>query len=110
MTKLASLAQEMNCCIVLVSHLRRSEGRPHEEGKAVTLSDLRGSHSIAQLSHTVVAIERDQQGEDSLVSLIRLLKCRHTGFTGEAGSMKYDEETGRLREYTTEFDEAAPSA
>lgn len=109
MTKLASLAQEMNCCIILVSHLRRSEGKPHEEGKAVCLSDLRGSHSIAQLSHTVVAIERDQQGEDSLLSTIRLLKCRHTGGSGDVGCMRYDEETGRLREYITEFDDAAES-
>jgi len=105
MTAIASMAQEMNVCIILVSHLKRTEGKPHEEGKAVTLSDLRGSHSISQLSHTVVSIERDQQDEEARdISKLRVLKCRHTGDTGEAGEMVYDRDTGRLKERKTEFD------
>ena len=104
MTALASMAQEMNVCLILVSHLKRTEGKPHEEGKAVTLSDLRGSHSISQLSHTVVSVERNQQDEDTRdVSTLRVLKCRHTGNTGVAGEMVYDKETGRLKEARSEF-------
>ena len=105
MTALASMAQEMNVCLILVSHLKRTEGKPHEQGKAVTLSDLRGSHSISQLSHTVVSVERDQQDEAARdVSTLRVLKCRHTGNTGVAGEMIYDKETGRLKESKTEFE------
>jgi twinkle protein len=99
MTALASMAQEMNVCLILVSHLKRTMGKPHEEGKAVTLSDLRGSHAISQLSHTVVSVERNQQSESSSdVSNLRVLKCRHTGSTGLAGTMVYERATGRLKE------------
>lgn len=104
MTRLASLAQETGACIILVSHLKKSDGKPHEEGKPVSLSDLRGSHGIAQLSHTIISIERDQQNEEERhLSRVRVLKCRHTGDTGLAGHMKFDRETGRLEEYEVAF-------
>lgn len=100
MTNLSSLAQEAEVCIILVSHLRRTEGKPHEEGKAVTLADLRGSHGIAQNSRTIISLERDQQGEgeERNRSLVRVLKCTHTGITGRAGVLRYDPATGRLTE------------
>lgn len=105
MTNLVSLAQQTRGRIVVVSHLSRRDGKPHEEGRATTLSDLRGSAGIGQLSHTIVAIERNQQDEENKhVSLARVLKCRHTGFTGQAGYLRYSPETGRLVEYATEFD------
>lgn len=100
MTSLSSLAQEAEVCIILVSHLRRTDGKPHEEGKPVTLADLRGSHGIAQNSRTIISLERDQQGEgeERNRSLVRVLKCTHTGATGKAGALKYDPVTGRLTE------------
>jgi len=98
MTALASLAQETGACILIVSHLRRTEGKAHEEGKAVSLSDLRGSGSIGQLSHTIIALERDQQGGQANVAEARVLKCRHTGMTGPAGFLHYTPKTGRLQE------------
>ena len=52
MTKLRSLVQETNVGLLLVSHLKRPEGRGHEEGTATSLAHLRGSASIAQLSDT----------------------------------------------------------
>lgn len=100
MTELSSLAQEAEVCIILVSHLSRAEGKPHEEGKAVTLSNLRGSHGIVQNSRQVIALERDQQaeGEGRDLTKVRVLKCTHTGETGPAGYLGYNRETGRLLE------------
>lgn len=106
MTRLASLAQETGACILIVSHLRKAgQGASHEEGRVVTMSDLRGTNAIAQLSHTIISIERDQQDADGRhISLVRVLKCRHTGDTGVAGHMKYDQATGRLLECEVGFE------
>lgn len=100
MVRLSSIAQEAQVCIIVVSHLRRTEGKPHEEGKAVTLADLRGSHGIVQNARTVIALERDQQaeGEGRDITKVRVLKCTHTGETGPAGYLGYNRKTGRLLE------------
>lgn len=98
MTKLRSLCQETGTGMLLVSHLRRPEGRGHEEGGATHLSQLRGSHSIAQLSDAVIGLERDQQGDDPNLTTLRVLKNRWSGLTGLAGSLRYEESTGRLTE------------
>jgi len=98
MTQLRSLVEELNIGMFIVSHLKRpQQGKGHEDGKQVNLSDLRGSGSIAQLSDFVIGLERDQQqdGETS----VRVLKARYKGSsTGLAGSLFYDTVTGRLRE------------
>jgi len=64
---------------------------------------LRGSHSIGQLSDIVIGLERDQQGEDRNTTKVRVVKNRFTGETGEACSLTYDQDTGRLKEHA--FDE-----
>lgn len=107
MTALATLANECDVAIIAISHLRRPSGdKGHEEGAATSLSQLRGSHAIAQLSHTVIGAERDQQGGNPLVTMLRVLKCRFTGETGIAGYLAYDRKTGRLTE--TEAPKACP--
>jgi twinkle protein len=97
MTALRSLVQELDIALFVVSHLRRPEGnKGHEEGARVTLSQLRGSHSIVQLSDIILGGERDQQGDDPNCILLRCLKNRFTGETGEVGKLKYWKEIGRL--------------
>lgn len=96
MTKLRSLVEETGLGLIAIVHLKQPEGKPHEEGGRVTLSQLRGSGALKQLSDNVVAMERDQQGENSDEAIIRLLKCREFGETGEADTIRYDRETGRL--------------
>jgi twinkle protein len=99
MTKLRSLTQELGIGMLVVSHLRRPEGRGHEEGAATSLAQLRGSAAIGQLSDIVVGLERDQQSEDERdVTTVRVLKNRYTGETGIAGYLRYDRRTGRLRD------------
>jgi len=102
MTRLRTLVEETGAGLFLVSHLKRPIGdRGHEQGKEVSLSQLRGSHSIAQLSDAVVALERNQQAEDekeSNLTTVRVLKNRYAGLTGIATRLFYNRETGRLEE------------
>ncbi|QXV74642.1 DNA primase/helicase protein [Rhizobium phage RHEph21] len=96
MTKLRSLIEETGLGIIAIVHLKQPEGKPHEEGGRVTLSQLRGSGALKQLSDNIVALERDQQGENKNTSLARVLKCREFGETGEADYILYERATGRL--------------
>jgi twinkle protein len=98
MTLLRTLVQETGISLFVVSHLRRPEGKGHEEGAHTSLSQLRGSHAIAQLSDMVIGLERNQQGENPNETVVRVLKNRFSGQTGKAGSLFYDEKTGRLTE------------
>lgn len=96
MTKLRTLVEETGIGLILVSHLKRPEGKGHEEGTKVSLAHLRGSHSIAQLSDMVLALERDQQAEAGNETIVRVLKNRFSGTTGPACVLTYIPETGRL--------------
>ena len=105
MTKLRSLVERTGIALFLVSHLRRNSNdrSSHEEGGRVSLSSLRGSHSIAQISDSVVALERDQQA-DTLGSptTVRVLKNRYSGETGVACELSYDLNTCRFTEHEAE--------
>lgn len=110
MTKLRSFVEETNCGMLLVSHLRRPQGdRGHENGAQTSLSQLRGSHSIPQLSDVCIGLERDQQAtETSTATTVRVLKNRFTGWCGVAGTVKYDENTGRMLELKSTNDQKQP--
>lgn len=109
MTKLRSLVEETQCAMLLVSHLRRGTGdNGHEQGKEISLSMLRGSHSIAQLSDGVIALERDQQAKDPIqanTTTVRVLKNRYAGETGIGTYLLYDKDTGRMTEIDDPFTE-----
>ena len=97
MTKLRTLVEEVQCALFVVCHLRRVEGRSHEEGGEVRLSHLRSSAGIAQLSDIVIALERNQQSTDNAhQTRVRILKNRFTGETGVALALSYDLVTGRM--------------
>ena len=96
-TGLESLVKRTGVSVMVSMHLRKvREGRSHEEGQRVSMSDVRGSGLIAALSHNVIAYERDQQADDPTVSRLRVLKCRRTGRTGASDWLRFDEGTGRL--------------
>lgn len=102
MTKLRSLVEETGIHLILVSHLRRPDGRSHEEGGTTSLAQLRGSHAIAQLSDSVIGCERNQQDESiSRLMTLRVLKNRYAGRTGIASVLEYDEDSGRLTEWVS---------
>ena len=101
MTKLRTLVAETGITLFLVSHLRRGSGTAHEDGGRISLQDLRGSQSIAQLSDIVIGMERNQQHEDEDVrntTCVRILKNRYAGETGPACWLRYDKFTGRIHE------------
>ena len=101
MTSLRSLVEETKIGMVLVSHLKRPEGRGHEEGQSTSLAHLRGSASIAQLSDGVVGCERNLQDEEtSNITKIRVLKNRFSGETGIACDLGFNPFTGRISETT----------
>jgi twinkle protein len=88
--------------MLLVSHLRRAGGdKGQEQGAQISLSQLRGSHSIAQISDAVIALERDQQAKDPIeanTTSVRVLKNRYAGETGVGAFLLYDTDTGRMKE------------
>ena len=108
MTKLRMLVQETNIALFAVSHLKRPDGKGHEEGAATSLAQLRGSGSIAQLSDIVIGAERDGQAEEERVrntTHVRVLKNRYSGMTGPACDLLYTKETGRMFEYASPDEE-----
>ena len=101
MTKLRMIVQETGIALFCVSHLKRPDGKGHEEGAATSLSALRGSGSIGQLSDMVLGLERNGQAEDLKerhTTRVRVLKNRFSGLTGPACSLYYDRITGRMTE------------
>lgn len=109
MSRLRSIVEETGVGMILVSHLRRVDGnKGHENGIEVSLSHLRGSQSIAQLSDCVIALERNQQSDnedESNTTKVRVLKSRYTGDVGSATRLLYDRDTGRLNEIEAEEEE-----
>ena len=101
MTDLAKFCNETGVGVIAVVHLKRKntsgKDKSLNEGGQVSLTDLRGSGGLEQLSWSVIALERNQQDvEESNFSTVRVLKNRIFGFTGEAGKLFFDPTTGRL--------------
>jgi len=107
MTKLRKIVQETGVGLFLISHLRRPNGKAHEEGGQVSLSELRGSAAIAQLSDMVFGLERNQQAdeeEERNTTTVRVIKNRFCGLTGKACQLMYNKDTGRLGEIHNDQD------
>ena len=106
MTRLRTLVQETGITLICVSHLKRpSTDKGHEDGGAVSLSQLRGSGAIAQLSDAVITLERNSMSTDPTVrhtTKVAVAKNRYNGLTGPACSLMYDMQTGRMVEVTME--------
>ena len=100
-TKLRMLCQECDITLFAVSHLRRPTGTGHEEGSVTSLSQLRGSGAIGQLSDMVLGLERNSQADDVTerhTTRVRVIKNRYSGLTGKACALYYDRNTGRMNE------------
>jgi len=110
MTKLRSLVERTGIALFLVSHVRRTHtDHSHEEGARVNIGQLRGSHSIGQLSDGIIALERNQQADRGKTdTVVRVLKNRYAGELGVACNLNYDLTTCTFNETTStterEFD------
>ena len=100
MTAMRSLVEELNCGMILISHLKRPSGdRGHEDGAQTSMSQLRGSAAIGQLSDIVIGLERNQQDKERPdISNVRVLKNRWSGETGLCNSLQYMKDSGRMVE------------
>ncbi|QHJ80126.1 MAG: primase DnaG/twinkle, TOPRIM domain [Caudoviricetes sp.] len=95
MTELKKFAVKYGVVIMVVCHLKNPpKGKAHEEGRQVSITDLRGSGSLRQLSDTIIAGERNQQGDNPNYMLFRGLKGRLCGDTGLIDAATYNKETG----------------
>lgn len=97
-TQFRTLVQELDIGMIMVSHLTRPGGRGHEDGAAVSLSQLRSSHSLAQLADSAIGLQKDPDDPDSDFRQLRVLKNRFCGSIGDSGTLFYQRETGRLVE------------
>jgi twinkle protein len=99
MSDLLKIVKKHDIWLGIVSHLRKSDGKPFEEGHLPSIDDIKGSGSIKQISFDILAFARNMVAE--LVSVrntirLRVLKSRFTGLTGDCGTTCYDPATGRL--------------
>lgn len=110
-SELANLTRELDFTLFTISHLRKSDNKktPHEEGGRVHLDDLHGAAALKQWSSFVIGLERNQQAEDETVrhtTTLRILKDRYTGLAaGNKIAVRYNKETGRLKEVVYEEDD-----
>ena len=100
--KLGKLVTSLEFPLFAISHLRKADGKPHEEGGRVHLDDMLGAGAIKQWAEHVFALERDNQHEDPAMRnrpVLRDLKNRPLGeFTGTVVPLKFDPDTFTLRE------------
>ena len=101
---LARKAKELDVAIHVAHHLTRPKDGPgHEEGGRVSLNQVRGSGGISNHADGVIGYERNAQAETEeakTITTMRLLKWRHTGYTGVAAYTQYDTLTGQTYEIT----------
>jgi len=107
MTRLRTLVQETGITLICVSHLKRpsTSNKGHEDGESVSLSQLRGSGAIAQLSDAVITLERNAMSPDPSIrnlTKVAVAKNRYNGLSGPACNLMYDMQTGRMVEVTLE--------
>lgn len=103
--KLRELCHTLDITIFIVCHTKRVIGKPHEEGGQTSLSDLRGTAGIGQMSDVVIGIERDGQHDNPFIrdtTIIRVLKNRRFGRTGPAAYLKYEHMKGTVDEIDKE--------
>ena len=101
MNDLLRISKQHNVWIGLVSHLRKmnTPGKSFEAGELPTVDDIRGSGSIKQISHDIIAFARNitaETEEERNKIKTSVLKSRFTGQTGPAGITTYNADTGRL--------------
>lgn len=109
MEELASLCKELNIWILAISHLTTpSKGASHEEGGRVEAKQFTGSRALQRWAHYMFGLERNNQHKDveeRKKTIFRCLKDRFSGqATGKTWSLRYDTDTGLLREVDEEWD------
>jgi twinkle protein len=101
MTALRALVHETGAGLLVITHLKRGlSGQGWETGKRPSLSDLRGSGGLEQLSDTVIVASRDMTADPPVCDQVSyfVVKNRWVSRLGPAGTAVYNHETGALEE------------
>ena len=114
MTQLRSFAQEADVGLFVISHLKRKDGTPFEEGGQISLGDLRGSGGIGQLADIAIGLERNQQAETPYERSLTWARCIKNRYDGERigqmpSPLRFDGDSGHMIEISGGF-EAIPEA
>ena len=104
MTNLRKMVESTGLGLIAIVHLKRpQQGLSWSQGRVPTLSDLRGSGALEQLSDAVIAFSRDQTNEEESDKIqAHVLKNRWERKTGKADDLLYVMETGRVISYDVE--------
>ena len=100
MRQLRSIVERTGVLVHVVAHIKKTD-KDTDGGARLSLNDLRGSGSLAQISDNVIALERDRQNPDELVAnttIVRVLKNRRSGKCGIASALFFDRTSARLRD------------
>jgi twinkle protein len=102
MSALLKIVKKHDVWLGVISHLRKTANnqKPFEEGHLPSMDDIKGSGSIKQISFDIIGFARNMIAEDVTernTIKFRVLKCRFTGNTGNAGSSVYNPKTQRLK-------------
>ena len=95
------LVKETGVSIINVVHTRKtgSGEKDGSRGAELTDSSIIGSSTLIKSASVVIGLVRDKMAEDDLernTLKLRLMKSRHAGATGDAGSLYYDAAEHRL--------------
>jgi twinkle protein len=90
--ELKALAMRLEFTFVVVCHLSRSQGfgATHEEGGEPKLSELRGSHSLAQIPDYIWMLSRNPLGDKPNVTSCWLKKNRIKGEVGMFSELEFN--------------------
>lgn len=105
MADMASMVEQLDFRLFVISHLTTPQGTSHEEGGRVLEKHFTGSRAIMRWSHNMHGIERDKQAKDA-PSVWRILKERETGdATGTLIGLSYNRDKGLYNETTLSDDD-----
>jgi len=98
MDRLLKIVKETNAHIIVVSHMKKpADDSPHD----VSEYSLKGSSSLNQIAFNTILLSRDKNHSSPSVrnaTKITLVKNRTMGSTGNAGWVRYDPSTMRVKE------------
>ena len=92
---LSALATEMQCCVVLLHHLRKQDQLSRHSRKRYTLHDVRGSGALVGNTDAVLCLDY-QQGREA--RCLHALKMKDGNGSTEAWFRLAPQVTGRLEE------------
>lgn len=109
-TEAHGLCDELNICIMILSHLNpASSGKSHEAGGQIYPVQFTGGRGLMRWSEVMLGFERNMyaDGDEKHYSRIRVLKDRENGKTGFINT-RYDPETGGLDEHDQDIPDSGP--